>query len=136
MKCHFKFIVLGTIVLLCLAGCETLGEYDILGEWDFYSINIADGTSGTTLAIFTGTKETGEVVFPDIPPDSDKTFNPNVYTVQSNHITITRPGLPSADCGDCGLLIDGAFTGTDSASGTWHDYKHPQGYGTWTMTRR
>jgi hypothetical protein len=135
MKCHIKFIAFGTIVLLCFAGCETLGEYDILGEWDFYSINEADGTNGTTLAIFTGTKETGEVVFPDMPPDNISP-NPNVYTVQGSHINITRPGLPSIDCADCGHVIDGDFTGADSASGTWHDYRHPQGHGTWTLTRR
>jgi hypothetical protein len=136
MKCHIKFIALGTIILLCLAGCETLGEYDIRGEWDSIITDNVLGQIISAIANFQGSKESGIVVNNSPVPDPYSQSNPSTYTVQGNHIIITRPGLPSAFCTDCGNYFEGNFNGADTVSGTWFDYRQPPHSGTWTMTRR
>jgi hypothetical protein len=138
MRRHIKYFTLGTIVLLCLAGCESLEEYDILGEWDFTGIDNTTGISVNGIATFQGSKEggTGTIV-----PDSDGEMLNLTYIVISNHVSMHKScGSLPPDCGyDCGPCFEGDFTGADSISGTAyddHDGKRPPESGTWTMTRR
>lgn len=131
-----KITFYGIIILLFFIGCETLEIFDIRGDWDTIVYDSINNLSETAISTFQGTMESGTVTNNLPPGDIYYQDYPSTYVVRGNHVTIWRPGLPASFCPTCGNHLEGDFTGKDTITGTWFDYRQPPHNGTWSGTRR